>query len=53
MIRYAKTLSLKILLQDNTDQKIFVPYFQVDYSSQRSVSLTQTTVSFSVIEEFI
>ena len=48
MVRYAKTITFKILLQDNKDQKIFVPYFNVDYAAQKSEAVTTTPISFSV-----
>jgi len=47
-VRYAKSITFKVLLQDNKEQKIFVPYFSVDYAAQRSISLSSTAITFSV-----
>jgi len=47
VIRYAKTINFKILLQNNKDSKIYVPYMNVVYSAQQSPSST-TAINFSV-----
>ena len=39
--------------QDNKDQKIFVPYFNVECSAQRSTAISSTSITFSVIFHFL